>query len=99
MRSDEQQTDTDQTPEPEMSARSGRPESSSSDRFESPELEAQRYQQNYQSYEADAGWGEYEANQTWEEEPDQQENYGDINYGKADPSSYDNYEPIEGFVL
>jgi hypothetical protein len=67
--------------------------------LESPERETQKYQQNYQSYEADAGWGEYESNQTWDEEPDQQENYDDINYRRVDPNSYDNYEPIDGFVL
>ncbi len=99
MRSDDQQTDTDQTPEPEMSARSGRPESSSSDQVESPERETQKYQQNYQSYESNTGWDEYESNQTWDEGPDQQENYGDINYGRVDTNSYDNYEPIDGFVL
>lgn len=88
------------------SARSGRPESSSSEQLESPERETQ-----YKSYEASADWSEYNPSQVWEDEQplaveQSQDNVGDDynnNYGSvevANNESYESYAPtIDGFVL
>jgi len=101
-RSDDQQTDTDyyQTPEPEMtSARSGRPESSSSEQLESPERET-NYQQQYQSYEASGDWGEYDPTQVWEDEPTPavEPESGQVNHGSVE-ETHDNYAPaVDGYV-